>query len=149
MTSLNTADARHHAAIRSLLAIADRIRGGLERELTPHEITFQQYNVLRILADAGAEGLPTLEVAERLMERTPGITRLMDRLEGRGLVTRKRGADRRQVLCSISDAGAKVVTELHPTVAAVEQSAVIGLNPNELGAFNHFLNRIRAGIRDR
>lgn len=145
-TASSVPSSRTHTAIRSLLSIADRIRAILERELAGHGITFQQYNVLRILADAGPEGLPTLEVADRLLERAPGVTRLMDRLERRGLVTRTRGKDRRQVLCALTEAGASLVHGMHPAVTLAEQSAVSCLNPNELGALDHFLNRIRLSI---
>ena len=63
-------------------------------------ITLQQYNVLRILRGAGAAGLPTLDIAARMIEKSPGITRLLDRLEARRLVRRVRcPEDRRQVLC--------------------------------------------------
>ena len=137
------ASSRHQSAIRSLLAVADQVKGRIERDLAVHDITFQQYNVLRILADAGSEGLPTLEVAQRLLERTPGVTRLMDRLERRGLVTRRRGEDRRQVFCAATDSGAAIVGQLRPTVALAEEAAVSCLNPHELGVLTHFLNRIR------
>ena len=60
---------------------ADLVRRRVTCVLEPHDITGQQYNVLRILRGAGAEGLPTLEIAQRMIEQTPGITRLIDRLE--------------------------------------------------------------------
>jgi DNA-binding MarR family transcriptional regulator len=50
----------------------------------------QQYNVLRILRGAGGNGLPTLSIVERMIENAPGITRLIDRLEKKGLVRRVR-----------------------------------------------------------
>jgi DNA-binding MarR family transcriptional regulator len=143
-TISRTAPSRHQTAIRSLLSVADAIRGRIERHLAVEEVTFQQYNVLLILADGGTEGLPTLEVAERLLERTPGVTRLMDRLERRGLVARRRGEDRRQVLCSLTPSGAELASRLRPTVAQAEEAAVSGLNAHELGVLSHFLNRIRA-----
>ena len=118
----------------------------IERDLEATGITLQQYNVLRILADAGDAGLPTLAVAEQLLERAPGITRLMDRLERQGLVVRTRGTDRRQVFCSVTAGGATVVRDLQPTVMAAEAAAVGCLNPNELAALLHFLNRIRSRL---
>ena len=141
-----TSDSRHQTAVRSLLAIAEDIRNVVERDLLARGITFQQYNVLRILADAGAEGLPTLEVAERLLERAPGVTRLMDRLERQGLAARTRGADRRQVFCAITEKGSSLLNDLRPRVERAEESVVSGLNPNELAALSHFLNRIRARL---
>ena len=137
---------RQHAVVQSLLAIADRTRGRIERDLAGYGITFQQFNVLQILSESGGEGLPTLEVAERLLERTPGITRLMDRLEGRGLIVRQRGSDRRRVLCSITAEGRSILETARPRVVQGEQTTVGSLNPNELGALGHFLNRIRINI---
>ena len=71
-------------AVVTLLRTADRLRTFLEATLQPHGVTLQQYNVLRILRGAGDEGLPTLEVADRMIEQTPGVTRLLDRLEAKG-----------------------------------------------------------------
>ena len=116
--------------VRTLACLVPGATAGLIREV--------------ILADAGSEGLPTLEVAERLLERAPGVTRLMDRLERRGLVTRRGGEDRRQVFCAATDSGAAIVGQLRPTVALAEEAVVSCLNPHELGVLNHFLNRICA-----
>ena len=74
----------------ALFRTADVLRGEAERALAEHGITAQQYNVLRILRGSHPEPLPTLEIAERMIERAPGITRLLDRLEAAGLVSRKR-----------------------------------------------------------
>ena len=72
----------------------------------PHGISLQQYNVLRILRGAGKSGTPTLDIADRMIEKTPGITRLLDKLEAKQLVRRERcPEDRRQVLCWITNAG--------------------------------------------
>ena len=93
-------------AVVTLLGTADRVRAALSRVVEAHGITLQQYNVLRILRGAGPEGLPTLEIAARMIEHSPGITRLLDRLEASGLVRRERcPEDRRQVLCHATDAG--------------------------------------------
>jgi DNA-binding MarR family transcriptional regulator len=135
---------RQQAAVLALLGIAEGVRQRLERDLKAQGITLQQFNVLRVLAEAGDAGLPTLAVADRLLERAPGVTRLMDRLERQELVVRRRGADRRQVICAASEKGAALVLDLLPGVARVEDSVVDCLNPNELGALLHFLNRVSA-----
>jgi len=81
-----------------LLRAADKLRTFFETICVPFDITNQQYNVLRILRGAEPEGLPTLTIAERMIERTPGITRMIDRLEAKGLVVREiRPDDRRCV----------------------------------------------------
>lgn len=69
-------------------------------------LTATQYNVLRILRGAGAAGLSCGDVAGRMITRDPDLTRLLDRLEGRGLVTRARdGEDRRVVVTRITGEG--------------------------------------------
>ncbi|MGB5400672.1 MAG: MarR family transcriptional regulator, partial [Thermoanaerobaculia bacterium] len=70
--------------ILSVLKAADRIRRHFTEILKPFGLTLQQFNVLRILRGAGPQGLPTLEVGERMIEKTPGATRLLDRLEEKG-----------------------------------------------------------------
>src|ERR1051326_91268 len=87
----------------TLLSTADRIRTLFETVCAPFDITGQQYNVLRILRGAEPNGLPTLTVADRVIEKTPGITRMIDRLESKGLATREiRPHDRRCVYCRIT-----------------------------------------------
>src|SRR3954466_7364516 len=80
---------REEASV-ALLRTADLLRRMIGTVVEPRGITAQQYNVLRILRGAGDDGLPTLDIAERMIEQTPGITRLMDRLEAKKLVVRKR-----------------------------------------------------------
>src|SRR4030095_9165523 len=81
---------RGQQVVVALLRTADLVRRVVGRVLEPYDITPQQYNVLRILRGAGDRGLPTLEIGERMIEQTPGITRLLDRLEAKELVRRER-----------------------------------------------------------
>ncbi len=97
----------------ALLRTADLLRRALAGVVGPRAITPQQYNVLRILRGAGAEGLPTLEIGARMIEQSPGVTRLLDRLEEKGLVKRARcPRDRRQVLCRITSSGLRLLASL-------------------------------------
>src|SRR5437762_9634857 len=97
---------RARTAYSTLLSTADRIKTFFETVCAPFDITGQQYNVLRILRGAEPEGLPTLTIAERVIEKTPGITRMIDRLESKGLVTREiRPHDRRCVYCRVTKKG--------------------------------------------
>src|SRR5688500_3938837 len=77
---------RTQEGVIARMRTADVLLRALARVVEPHGITLQQYNVLRILRGAGAEGLPTLEVGVRMIEETPGVTRLLDRLEKKALV---------------------------------------------------------------
>ncbi len=111
-------------AVLALVRTADRVSRDAARVVEPHGITLQQYNVLRILRGAGDDGLPTLEVAERMIEQTPGVTRLLDRLETKALIRRERcRIDRRQHLCWLTSDGRRLLDRLDaPMLAAHEQS---------------------------
>ncbi|HEX3150959.1 MAG TPA: MarR family transcriptional regulator [Gemmataceae bacterium] len=90
----------------------DRLRA-LEDELfARYDLTAQQYNVLRLLK-AAREAVPTLALADRLVSRAPDVTRMIDRLEVRSLVTReKQAGDRRVVRVRITDAGLKQLADI-------------------------------------
>jgi DNA-binding MarR family transcriptional regulator len=97
----------------ALMRTADLMRRALSAVVEPLDVTIQQYNVLRILRGAGERGLPTLEIAERMIEQAPGITRLIDRLEAKQLVARERcDTDRRQVFCRITGEGLELLAQL-------------------------------------
>lgn len=131
-------------ALASLLGAADRVNVRLAAVVEPYGITAQQYNVLRILRGAGPEGLPTLAIAERMLERSPGITRMIDRLEAKGLVTRERRAnDRRCVDCRITAAGSRLLAELDEPVDDADVAAFAALNRTELRQLAALLERVQ------
>lgn len=139
---------RGHEAAVGLLRTTDVLRRTFEKVIAPYGITLQQYNVLRILRGAGEEGLPTLTIAERMVEETPGITRLLDRLEAKGLVWRKRcPEDRRQVLCYLTPAGLDLINRLDDPVHAADDAVVGMLSPEEQETLIRLLDAIRAGQR--
>lgn len=129
--------------IVELMRAADELRRRFSRVVEPQGITFQQYNVLRILRGAGPEGLPTLEVAERMTEQTPGITRLVDRLEAKGLVLRRRvDRDRRQVLCCLTPRGAELLEKMDRPMDEADRQALAGLKRKELELLKSWLGRL-------
>ena len=135
-----------HEALLDLVVTTDVLRRGVTRVLEPHGITVQQYNVMRILRGAGPDGLPTLEIAERMIERTPGITGLIDRLERRGWVKRVRStADRRLVVCMATAAGLALLETLDPVVTAFEKKVVGALDANEQARLVELLDKLRGG----
>jgi len=102
-----------------LMLTADVVRRHGEALLAPFGITLQQYNVLRILRGSRPDSLPTLEIAARMIEKSPGVTRLLDRLEKKGLVRRQRcSEDRRQVLCGITEKGLALLDTLEKPLQA-------------------------------
>jgi DNA-binding MarR family transcriptional regulator len=124
---------RQQDAVVSILRTANYLRRCFSPVFDQHGITRQQYNVLRILRGTGLAGLPTLDIAERMIEQAPGITRLLDRLEGKKLVRRERPSDnRRQVLCYITKPGLDLLQELDIPVRNREKQALHRLDESEI-----------------
>jgi DNA-binding MarR family transcriptional regulator len=136
---------RAREAATALSRAQARIDDRLRRILDPAGLSPQQFQVLRILRAHHDTGLPTLAIAERMTDRSPGITRLLDRLERRGLVQRVRGEDRRQVLCSITPRGDELLASLEDRTAASEEAAFARLTRHEVGALIHLLDRVSVG----
>ena len=135
---------RGQEAYLALLRTADDMRRRVSLVLEGAGVTLQQYNVLRILRGAGAEGLPTLAIGERMIERTPGVTRLIDRMEERGWVVRERCTeDRRRVWCKITEKGLRLIEPLDGPVNAVDDLLEQVLDQGELTALVEQLDRIR------
>lgn len=136
---------REQQATLGLLRTADAIKRSLAHLIEPHGITPQQYNVLRILRGAGPDGLPTLTIGERMIEQTPGVTRLVDRLERKGLVARTPCAkDRRRVYCRITTQGLDLLNELDEPVNRWDALTVSVLPASELDSLITLLDRVRA-----
>lgn len=132
-------------AVVTLLRTADVVRRYFETVVKPYGLTFQQYNVLRILRGADPEGLPTLEIGERMLERTPGVTRLVDRLTEKGLVERVDDPeDRRRVICRATEPGVRLLEEMDPVVDEADESALGTLSEEEQRALIQLLDRVRA-----
>lgn len=132
-------------ALVGLMRTADILRRYVSAAVEPHGITLSQYNVLRILRGAGDEGLPTLDVAERLVERTPGITRMMDRLEAKRWVRRERCPhDRRQVLCYLTSEGEELLAELDAPMDRADGAALSSLSEAEQRELIRLLDVVRA-----
>ena len=135
---------RGQEAYLGILRTADVLRRYSTRMFEPYGLTAQQYNVLRILRGAGAAGIPTLAIAERLIEETPGMTRLLDRMESKGWVLRHRcPRDRRQVLCTITQPGLDLLARLDPVVNAADSEVTGVFSESELDMLIGFLDRIR------
>lgn len=136
---------REQQAAIGLLRTADVVKRSFSQMIEPHGITLQQFNVLRILRGAGPEGLPTLTIGERMIEQTPGVTRLVDRLEKKGLVARAPCAqDRRRVFCRITTKGLDLLKELDEPVTRWDSRAVSVLPPSDLDSLIDLLDRVRA-----
>jgi MarR family transcriptional regulator, organic hydroperoxide resistance regulator len=136
---------REQEATLGLLRTADAVKRSLAQVIEPHGVTPQQYNVLRILRGAGSDGIPTLTIGERMIEQTPGVTRLVDRLERKGLVGRTPcPKDRRRIFCRITAKGLDLLKELDDPVNRWDSQAVSVLPPSELDTLVDLLDRVRA-----
>lgn len=120
-------------AFLNILRTAEVLMQGVTETLKPHELSPTQYNALRILRGAGSGGLACSEVGERMVNKDPDITRLLDRLEQRELVTRERGAkDRRVVTAKITAKGMKLLAALDGPVDAVHRRQLGALGNKNL-----------------
>ena len=132
----------------AILRTAHLLRRRMEAIVSVHDITLQQYNVLRILR--GARGpLPTMEIAERMIEPSCGITRLVTTLEDKGLVRREQWTgDRRQFLCQITPAGLRTVDSLDGDMAASEATMTATVSSDQLSVLIEALAAIREATDD-
>ena len=129
--------------IMALMRAADGARRAMTRTLQRFDLTLPQFNVLTILRFH--QELPTFQVAARMVEATPGITRLMITLEAKGYISRSQSAgDRRQQLCSLTAAGVKVVDAAVPRVKATQERLLGDLSRPEALQLTGLLKRVPA-----
>jgi DNA-binding MarR family transcriptional regulator len=141
--------ARQEATV-ALLRTASVVRRMLERVVEPSGLSLAQYNALRIVRGAGAGGIPTLAIRERMLEEGTTITRLLDKLEDARLVRRERTLpDRRQVMCYATDAGKRLLDRLDPLVDAADAEAVETLSAGDVKALVRLLDAVRAANAER
>lgn len=112
------------------------------------DLSFAQYNVLRILRGARAAGLTCGEIASRMVNRDPDVTRLLDRLERRGLVRRAREErDRRVVVARISKAGLALLTRLDTPILRVHKEQLAHMTREQLQTLSALLELARTAPR--
>ena len=131
----------------SLLRTADALARGAEALLKPSGLSATQYNVLRILRGAGEQGLACRDVGGRLISRDPDITRLLDRMESRGWITRAREEkDRRVVKTRITEEGLRILAELDDPVRELHRRQLHHLPAKQLEQLALLLERARAQV---
>ena len=127
MTSKAKAEIRQARSLESqafvsLLRTADALLREVEESLKNSGFSQTQYNVLRILRGAGPAGLACREIGNRMITRDPDITRLLDRLEARGLVSRARErSDRRVVTSRITAQGLRMLKQLDEPISLLHR----------------------------
>jgi DNA-binding MarR family transcriptional regulator len=111
---------------------ADLLARGPAQLLKEHDLSPNQYNALRILRGA-PDGLLCGEISDRMITRDPDITRLLDRLEKRGLIGRcRQDPDRRRVLVHISPDGLKLLARLDPPICDLHRRQIGHLGSRQL-----------------
>lgn len=131
-------------AFLNLLRTADALTQREESMLDQYELSHSQYNVLRILRGAGGEGLPCGEIANRMITRDPDITRLLDRLERRGLAQRSRESrDRRVVTARITQPGLDMLASMDEPMVETLKRLLAHLGQKDLKTLIELLERAR------
>ena len=134
----------HQEAQLNIVRTSNLLVNDFEQMLKPYEITGTQYNVLRILRGAEPRGLCRNEVAARLINRMPDATRLLDRMEEAGLVTRERAeGDRRLVTTQLTKKGRNLVDSLDDEVDQQHEKGLGHLSKQELEKLIELLTLVR------
>lgn len=134
------------ASFLDLLRTTDMLSRGLVTVLKTEEVSSTQYNVLRILRGA-PEGLPCGEVANRMITRDPDVTRLLDRLEKRRLISRRRETtDRRTVIARITKEGLELLARLDEPIQSAHRKQLGHMGRERLGALAALLQVARSEV---
>jgi DNA-binding MarR family transcriptional regulator len=129
----NPFESLEQEAVLNVLRTADVLLQRIAAVLKPFKLSHSQYNVLRILRGAGPEGLACREISERMITRDPDITRLLDRLEARGLLTRTRDQkDRRVIMAHITPEGRRLLEALDQPIAEIGRQPLQHLGEQRL-----------------
>ena len=130
-------------AILNVLVTAGHLREKVDAACEAHGITQPQFNVLRILRGAHPGGYPRCEIAARMLERAPDVTRLIDRLAAARLVERVRGpADRRLSVTRITRAGLALVGKLDEPIDAISREVALRVSRRDLEALSRICETI-------
>lgn len=133
-------------AMLDLLLTADLLSRGPLQVLKTEDLSGTQYNVLRILRGAPA-GLTCGEIASRMITRDPDVTRLLDRLEKRGLISRCRETkDRRTVMARIAPPGLRLLANLDKPVHDAHRKQLGHLGPKRLRTLADLLRMARSRV---
>ena len=132
---------------REIYLLLQHVSGELVNELAkllrPSGITPEQYHVLRILREAGSEGIPLSHIGARSPAGDPDVTRLLDRLEQRGLARRAREAeDRRVVTARITGEGSRLLDRLEESVAALHARQIAPLGERGMVNLRNLLQKV-------
>lgn len=137
-------DSLQQQAYLALWRTYDRLRV-LEDELfAEFDLTAQQYNLLRLLRGSHPDLVPTLSLVARLVSRAPDVSRMLDRLEQRELISRARSSeDRRAVLVGITESGLALLRQIAEPLSACHERQLGHLSATELRELLRLLGKAR------
>jgi DNA-binding MarR family transcriptional regulator len=133
-------------AMLNVLRTAATLSEPMNRLLKRHDMSMAKFNILRILSGEGAP-TPCSVIKERMISSVPDVSRIIDRMEAKGLVERIRSTqDRRVVEVQISGSGQRLLTKLNPLVMQEHKSLLSSIPNSDLATLNRILVAVRASI---
>jgi DNA-binding MarR family transcriptional regulator len=133
-------------AMLAIMRTSDLLENRLARLLRDYGLTMSQYNVLRILRGEG-KPMPCLEVAQRMIQVAPAITRVVDQLLALELITKTQSEeDRRIFTIELNPAAGRLLAKLDEPVLQLHASLMRGAKKSDLKSLIHTLNQIRSSI---
>lgn len=139
-------DSAEQEASLNILRTNDLIQNRFGKFFREYGLTSSQYNVLRILRGEGCP-MPSLEVAERMIQVVPAITGLVDRLEKQGFVKRERcQEDRRVVFIELTPEGKSLLDEMDAPLASLHSEILGHMTPTELQKLSRLLEKSRINL---
>jgi DNA-binding MarR family transcriptional regulator len=133
-------------SLLNVIVAAGHIRESFDRASSKFGVTQPQYNVLRILRGAHPNGYSRYEIAERMLDRAPDVTRLIDRLEQQKLVVRDRSdTDRRLSITRITDKGIEILLKIAPELEEAHQHYANRLTDEEQSELSRLCELLYSG----
>lgn len=142
-------DSLEQEAYLNLWRTYDRLKAIEEDLFNSYELSAQQYNALRLLRASEPDGMTVQGIGSRLISRAPDMTRMLDRLEQRGWISRTRRVDNRRVVdVHITELGTRLLDELMEPILQVHRRQLGHLSPEKLQALVNLLSEARQPLED-
>jgi DNA-binding MarR family transcriptional regulator len=136
-----------HEVFLSLLVTVDRLSRRHSEFMAEYGVSQKQYNILRILRGAGSQGIPVMEIGRRMIEKSPDVSRIIDRLIDLGFVKRRRQRnDRRVVIVTITDKGLHLLSKMDIPVREEVVNALRHVPESDLKQLSSLLEQVRDSI---
>ena len=128
----------------NILYTCNYLNARFKNLLKPFDLTQQQFNILRILKGQYPKKIRVSDVKDRMVDRNSDITRIVNRMLKKDLITREPGEkDKRQMILSVTKAGLKKLEQVNPLIEEFEES-IFQFSKKDMDCFNDFLDQIRS-----